>query len=712
MSPTAKNHLSAEKSPYLLQHADNPVDWYPWGDEAIQKAKNEDKPIFLSVGYSTCHWCHVMARESFENAQIAKILNDHFVSIKVDREERPDIDRVYMSFVQATTGSGGWPMSVWLTPDLKPFFGGTYFPPDNRYGRPGFGALLGQIADAWQNRREKVLAQGSSMLDALREHEKSELTNSGQPDAAILDRARRHFNGSFDVAHGGFGGAPKFPRPVTLYFLMREHSRLGKETPDGRMALEMALLTLRKMASGGMRDHLGGGFHRYSVDEFWHVPHFEKMLYDQAQLVIAYCEAFQASQEMDYARVAEDVLEYVRRNLTAPEGAFYCAEDADSLLEHGAPDHAEGAFYVWTRAQIEKILGTEKAEIFCTAYGVEAAGNAPDGADPHGEFTGKNILILRQPVADLAGQFKKTVTQTLALLEECRAQLFAQREKRPRPHRDDKILTAWNGLMISALCRAALALDKPDYAQRAKKAALFIEKNLYQAKTGELRRVYRDGPGTIAGFAEDYAFLICGLLDLYEATAEVHWLQWTVQLQDKMDSIFWDNENGGYYQTDYRDATVLLRMKEDYDGAEPSANSVAALNLLRLGGITAQEKYGKRSREIIRAAGKTIIQMPAAAPLMLCALAAQLQPPLHIILAGKPDDPSLLKLRQEVARRFLPERVLVYADGAAGQQYPAAAYLKDIPSRGAQAYVCEKFVCKPPITDPEMFGRTLEKISG
>ena len=443
------NHLISEKSPYLQQHAHNPVDWYPWGEEAFEKARRESKAIFLSIGYSTCHWCHVMERESFESERIAEVLNRHFVSIKVDREERPDVDRIYMTFVQASTGSGGWPMSVFLTPDLRPFFGGPYFPPDNRYGRPGFQTLLERIADAWQNDRDRIVESGDKILEQLQDqvahgHAAQAL------DKSILDGTYNYFRRSYDKTHGGFGSAPKFPRPVALEFLLRyyHHNRNDE-------ALEMTLHTLRAMADGGMHDQLGGGFHRYSVDERWFVSHFEKMLYDQAQLAITYLEAFQITRDPVYAGIARDIFEYVLRDMTSSEGGFYSAEDADSPLPENPAEKGEGAFYVWTRPEIDAILGHPAAAGFCRRYGVETDGNVAD--DPHGEFQGKNILYVhaaREPVDE----------RSVALL-------LAARSRRPRPHLDDKILTAWNGLMISAFTKGAQILDEPRYGEAARRAA-------------------------------------------------------------------------------------------------------------------------------------------------------------------------------------------------------------------------------------------------
>ena len=455
-APTFTNRLAHEKSPYLLQHQHNPVDWYPWGEEAFAKARREQKPIFLSVGYSTCHWCHVMAHESFENPATAKLMNEHFVCIKVDREERPDVDRVYMTYVQATSGSGGWPMSVWLTPDLQPFLGATYYPPEDKYGRPGFPTVLTRLAEAWEKDRERVVGAAQNAIKVLTENTAAGAQESGAPDRAAMGKAFDQLTGTFDQELGGFGGAPKFPRPVALNFLFRIFARDGAESRDGKIALGMALHTLRKMADGGMHDHLGGGFHRYSVDQFWHVPHYEKMLYDQAQLACSYLDAFQVTRDAAFERTARGILDYVLRDMADKAGGFHSAEDADSIVEHGKPEHAEGAFYVWTKSEIVKLLGEDAAAIFNRFYGVEDDGNSPAGSDPHGELKGKNTLIVRMTTADAASFFGKSEAEIEASLAESRKKLFDVRAKRPRPHLDDKIIVAWNGLMISAFIGPAL----------------------------------------------------------------------------------------------------------------------------------------------------------------------------------------------------------------------------------------------------------------
>jgi len=704
--PEHTNRLAQEKSPYLLQHSHNPVEWYPWGEEAFEKARRESKPIFLSVGYSTCHWCHVMAHESFENEKIAALMNREFVNIKVDREERPDVDRVYMTFVQATTGGGGWPMSVWLTPDLKPFVGGTYFPPEDRYGQPAFRTVLERIATAWKENHDKIVEQGGKIVEALRESQ-SATTAEGKIDAAILDAAYRQLERSYDPKEGGFGNAPKFPRPVTFNFLTRFYARdLNGES--GKHALEMTLFTLRKMAAGGMHDHIGGGFHRYSVDRYWHVPHFEKMLYDQAQLAIAYLDAFQITRDRQYDSVARDILDYVARDMASKEGGFFSAEDADSPVVAAAADRGhletkEGAFYVWTEKEIDAALGNA-AEIFAFHYGVQPHGNAPEGSDPHDEFRAKNILIERHTIAETAQHFKKTGEEVTNSLAQSRAKLFSIRAKRPRPHLDDKVIAAWNGLMISAYARAAQILDEPRYLEIATRAGKFLRTNLYEEKSKLLYRNYRGGRSDIEGFADDYAFVIQGLLDLYETSFDVEWLKLAVELQETQDRFFFDEKNGGYFSTSGKDESVFLRIKDDNDGAEPAASSVAALNLLRLAQFRDDKQIAERARKTTDTFATTLSHFPSAMPQMLVALDYSLSKPRQIVIAGRKDAPETKTLLREVNTHFLPKTVVCLADGAEGQKYlggqnEAVRAMSPIDGKPA-AYVCENFTCKAPVTDP------------
>ena len=719
--PARTNRLAQEKSPYLLQHAHNPVDWYPWGEEAFAKARRENKPIFLSIGYSTCHWCHVMAHESFENAETAAIMNREFVNIKVDREERPDVDRVYMTFVQATTGGGGWPMSVWLTPDLKPFVGGTYFPPEDRFGQPAFKKVLERIAAAWKQDHEKILDQSSKIIDALRESQGSQA--AAKIDNQVFETAYQQFSRSFDDKEGGFGSSPKFPRPVALNFLTRFHSR-DLKSESGKRALEMDVLTLGKMAAGGMHDHLGGGFHRYSVDRYWHVPHFEKMLYDQAQLANAYLDAFQITQDRQYADVARDVLDYVARDMTSKEGGFFSAEDADSPEPvaavydrrkeseqsadpgaHTAPlQKSEGAFYVWTEKQIDDALGADAA-LFTFHYGVQAHGNAPEGSDPQDEFRGKNILIERHLIAETAKHFKKSEDEVRKSLSGSREKLLSIRNKRPRPHLDDKIIAAWNGLMISAYARAAQVLDEPRYLESATRAAKFVRTNLFDNKTKLLFRSYRDGRSNIEGFADDYAFVIQGFLDLYETSFDVEWLKFAIELQQTQDRLFFDEKTGGYFSTNGNDKSVVLRMKDDNDSAEPAASSIAALNLLRLAQFRDDKNFDERARKTMDAFAPTLSHFASAMPQMLVAVDFSLSKPRQIVIAGKIDNPQTKELLNEVHRHFLPNKILILVDGGEGQKFlgeknEAIRAMSMVDGKPA-AYVCENFACRAPVTDPE-----------
>ncbi len=702
------NRLAGEKSPYLRQHARNPVEWYPWGEEAFAKARAEDKPIFLSVGYSTCHWCHVMEHESFESAAIAAYLAQHFVSIKVDREERPDVDQVYMTFVQATTGHGGWPMSVWLTTDLRPFFGGTYFPPTDVPGRPGFITILRRIAELWKTERDQIEDKANSLLTALREAEAEAIA---EPDdewscAQAVATGLAQYQRMFDPGEGGFGGAPKFPRPVNLQFLLTQAAKQRTDDERANPARAMALHTLRKMADGGMHDHLGGGFHRYSVDAEWHVPHFEKMLYDQAQLVQVYLGAHQLAGDPFYAQVARNTLQYVTHDLTGPEGAFHSAEDADSLPRADAARKLEGAFYVWTQAEIAEALGEHRTAEFCAVYGVEPDGNVAPESDPHGELVGQNVLIRRLTTSEAAARFQRPEANMEQRLRDDSSVLLARRGLRPRPHLDDKILTAWNGLMIGSFARGSQVLHEPAFLRAAQKAARFIRDNLFDEKTGELRRSYREGPAEIHGFASDYAFLISGLLDLYAADFDVGWFPWMRQLQDSLDLHFWDQDRGGYFSTTDRDPAILLRLKDDYDNAEPAPTSVAAMNLFRMGRIFHNDTMIEHGRHAVRAFTARLEAQPFGMPLLLLAAELLERPPVHLILHGPGrDHPMLAKMLVEANRRHLPQMTVIVIHDAASrayfnERYTVVAALPDQPAEPT-AYLCESYACRLPVTDPE-----------
>ncbi len=701
--PTFSNRLAQEKSPYLRQHAHNPVAWHPWGTEAFTRARDEDKPVFLSVGYSTCHWCHVMERESFENQEIARILNAHFVAIKVDREERPDVDRVYMTFVQAVTGGGGWPMSVWLTPDLKPFVGGTYYPPEERWGRPGLKSILLHIAEAWKNNRHEIVAAANQAIQQLQEYLLPRPTNRVEPGAALLDAAFQKIAASYEPHHGGFGGAPKFPRPVVLNFLLRYHARTG-----AHKALEMTLFTLHKMAQGGIHDHIGGGFHRYAVDNEWHVPHFEKMLYDQAQLACSYLEAYQITHDAFYCGVARDILRYVLHDMTGEQGQFYSAEDADS-------EGIEGKFYVWEQPDIAACLGIKSAEIFNYHYGVEAQGNVRN--DPHSLFHNQNVLIVRHNLQETAENFAMSTDSVDALLAHSRSTLQHLRALRPRPFRDDKTLTSWNGLMISAFARAAQvlateeksapsppALSASSCLAAAVRAARFIAAGLYDRQKGKLWRCYREGDASIDAFVDDYAFLIQGLIDLYEASFDMEWLKWAIELQTQQDALFHDSAKGGYFSTTGQDSHVLLRMKDDYDGAEPSPNSVTALNLLRLSNMTGESIMREQACAIFSAFSGRLHDAPDTLPQMLAALDFHLAEPKQIIIAGRPNAQDTMALLHQIHGRFIPNKIILLADGDSALNEPDtfSGFLKNIVQINGQAtaYLCENGACKIPTSDP------------
>ncbi len=670
------NRLVDEKSPYLLQHAGNPVDWYPWGEEAFAKARTEDKPIFLSVGYSTCHWCHVMEHESFEREEIAAILNRYFVSIKVDREERPDVDRIYMSYVQAATGSGGWPMSVWLTPDLHPFVGGTYFPPDTRYGRPGFGDVCERIARAWREERTRIVESSAKVLDQLRAASSLD-SAAGLPDATALDRAYLHFSRTFDEQHGGFGAAPKFPRPVIFNFLLRHWARTGETR-----AAEMVTATLLAMARGGMNDQLAGGFHRYSVDAYWFVPHFEKMLYDQAQLAVSYLEAFQITGEPLLRREVVRILDYVLHDMTDAEGGFYSAEDADSAADAANPGHkSEGAFYIWRAAEIQD-------RYFEFQFGVEPQGNVEH--DPHGEFTGRNILFEAHTSEETARHFDVPLDTVLASVESTGERLLRERNLRPRPYRDDKILTAWDGMMIRAFARAGAVLDEPRYTLAARQAADFIQRSLW--KDGTLLRRYRDGSAAVPGFLDDYANLVSGLLELYQCTLQPEHLQFAVTLTERQIMLFEDKEQGGFFSTAAGQGDLVLRMKEDYDGAEPGANAVAAMNLMQLARFTGREDFSESARRLLHAFRSRIADSPYAVPQMLAAFEYSLAPPKEVHFSGDPESPEGKALLRAYHSRFLPLFTI-----APGQ-----------PSASASVTVCENMVCQLPTGDVAQFSELLQ----
>jgi uncharacterized protein len=674
------NALIHEKSPYLRQHAGNPVDWLPWGDTAFEKAKREDKPIFLSVGYSTCHWCHVMAHESFEDPSVAEVLNRDFVPVKVDREERPDVDRIYMLFVQATSGSGGWPMSVWLTPELKPFFGGTYFPPDSRYGRPGFRDVLEHLARAWRHERERVESSSASVTEQLRAIA-APATAAGTPDRELFSSAYWQFRRSFDARWGGFGGAPKFPRPVVLNYLLRYSVK-----ENNSEALQMVVQTLEGMARGGMHDHLGGGFHRYSVDERWFVPHFEKMLYDQAQLAISYLEGYQASRKEALAETARAIFRYVARDLTDSAGGFYSAEDADSPDPDNPSHSGEGAFYIWKQSEIESILGPQLSEVFCKRYGVEPQGNVDN--DPHGEFTGRNILYKTEAEG----------TGSETNLAQASEKLLSARSRRPRPHLDDKVLTGWNGLMISAFAKGFTAVNDRQYLDIAQRGADFLLTRMYNAHSGQLLRRSSGGESAIPAFLDDYAFLAQALLDLFEATSSAWYLEVAVDLATRGFTRFQDSEAGGFFSTEPDAPDLLLRVKDDYDGAEPSGNSVATDVLLRLNHLTANSEFQRRAERALAAFVPKLRSQPSIAPQMLVALGRWLSEPEQAVIRCETVDSEISRILTGYREKFAPYTVvLAITDESAKQLQSVAPFLAGLERKSrATLYECRNFVCELP----------------
>lgn len=694
---TPSNRLSREKSPYLLQHAHNPVDWYPWGDEALKLSKEQNKPIFLSIGYSTCHWCHVMAHESFENPQVAELMNKHFVNIKVDREERPDVDALYMTAVQALTGSGGWPMSVWLTPDLKPFYGGTYFPPDDRYGRPGFKTVLIQLAEVWEKDRDRVWDAAKQITLFLNQSSEHLLKPQGSlPDSDAASKAAfEGLQAIYDPKEGGFGPAPKFPMPVYMDFLLHYYSRTQQPA-----ALAMVRHTMEKIARGGIYDQLGGGFARYSTDEKWIVPHFEKMLYDNAQLLSVAVSLYQLTKDPFYAQLIRRTAGYLLRDMRHPDGGFYSAEDADS-------EGKEGAFYLWTLNEIKKHLEEPAASIFIDHYGITVQGNF---FDPHTRETGKNVLVETQDVSKTASKFGMTPEEADRLLSSARQTLFNVRNRRPRPHLDDKILTEWNGLMISALSRAGRALNEPLYQEAAQGAAFFIEKNLREAGKNQLYRRWRDGERHITAQQADYAMLIQGLLDLFETTGRVPWLRWAIHLQETQDRLFFDAQQGGYFMNVSRD-DLILRLKDDGDNVIPSGNSVAVANGLRLALLTGRSEFRHTALETIKAFANAIQGRPSMLCKMLTALDFEMRGSRQVVIVGPLDRPDTRHLLSTVYSLYLPNAVVLHVDPEKNQKelakmLPWVGPMHMVQDR-ATAYICLDYVCKEPTTDAAVIKKQL-----
>jgi uncharacterized protein YyaL (SSP411 family) len=702
-TPQHTNRLIHENSPYLIKHAHNPVDWYPWGKEALDKAKAEDKPILLSVGYSSCHWCSVMERESFENEDTARLMNENFISIKVDREERPDVDALYMDAVQALTGSGGWPMTVFLTPEGLPFYGGTYFPPVDRYGMPGFPTLLKRISDYYRNRREKVEETASQFRDfysrrvRLAQAAINLETEESAVDPTVLTTAANALADSFDKVNGGFGRAPKFPHPMSLDFLLQQHLREAAESAQGEAgstagaALEMVEFTLQKMARGGMYDQIGGGFHRYSVDDRWLVPHFEKMLYDNALLSRVYLHTYQVTGNALYRDIAEDILEYVQREMTSPEGGFYSTQDADS-------EGVEGKFYLWTPDEIKAVLGERAGEIFCAYYDVTE----------HGNFEHKNILHVDHPYKEIAKQFKISDQTVKNHIGSSRRELYDVRAKRIWPARDDKILTAWNGLMLRSYAEAARALDNTGYCAIAERNADFLLTHLFA--NGRLLRSYKDRQAKLNGYLEDYANLAMGLLALYEATFHPRWFTEARRLADQMLDLFWDEADGGFFSTGKDHEALVGRPKELMDNATPSGNSTATELLLRLAAYTGEEHYRSHAATILLPLAPAMVEHPSALSQMLIALDFFIGPTREVAIVGDLAAPDTQALLAVINGAFRPNLVLAASTPDNSDARSAVPLLQDRPQREgkATAYVCQGFVCKEPVITPEALAGQLQ----
>ncbi|MFN2512910.1 MAG: thioredoxin domain-containing protein [Pyrinomonadaceae bacterium] len=672
------NRLINETSPYLLQHAHNPVDWYPWCEEAFAAARAENKPILLSIGYSACHWCHVMEHESFENEEIAQLMNESFVSIKVDREERPDLDQIYMNAVQMMTHHGGWPMTVFLTPEGVPFYGGTYFPPEDRYSMPGFPRVLISMAEAYRERPEDIKQTGASILAEL--NRLSLAHESNEPlKLDLLDHAFRAIVKNYDSVNGGFGGAPKFPPAMTLEYLLRVYYRTG--SPE---ALDIVANTCRKMADGGIYDQLGGGFHRYSTDAKWLVPHFEKMLYDNALLSRVYLHYYQLTRDESARRTAEGILDYVVREMTDVNGGFYSTQDADSEGE-------EGKFFVWSYEEIASALDQEDSGLFCVYYDVTQSGN----------FEGKNILNVTRPLEDAAAKAKVTPEHLRQSLERSRRKLFELRENRVKPDRDEKILTAWNGMMLASFAEAAAILDREDYLDLARGNARFVLDNL--RRDGLLLRTYKDATAKLNAYLEDYAFLCDGLLTLYEASGELEWFEETISITNQMIDEFWDDQDGGFFYTGKSHESLIVRSKDYFDNATPSGNSVAAEVLLRLAALTDNEEYRRRAITILRLIADPMRRYPSGFGRALCALDFYLGTPKEIVIIGGHELPQTRLLRNAVWQAYVPNRVVAQAEPGERRSSEVIPLLRDRPliNDRPTAYVCEHFTCSEPVTDPE-----------
>jgi uncharacterized protein YyaL (SSP411 family) len=689
-----RNKLAEEESPYLLQHADNPVDWYPWGEEAFEKAEKEDKPIFLSIGYSTCHWCHVMEHESFEDPEVAKLMNDTFVSIKVDREERPDIDNIYMTVCQMMTGGGGWPLTVVMTPDKRPFFAGTYFPKESRFGRIGFKDLIKNIDSAWQNKRQQIEESANNITETL--EDAVGVTPGGEADKSILDTAFTWFEDRYDKINGGFGSSPKFPTPHNMLFLLRYWNRTGDQK-----ALEMVEHKLIAMRMGGIYDHLGFGFHRYSTDKEWLLPHFEKMLYDQAMLALAYLETYQATGKNEYKQTAEEIFTYVLRDMTDKSGGFYSAEDADSEGE-------EGKFYVWEKKEIIDILGEEDGNVFCKVFNVTDDGNFMEEAS--GERKTTNILHLRTSYSSMADKLGLSEDELINKIEESRKKLFEAREKRVHPFKDDKILTDWNGLMITAFAKGAKVLNSEEYLSAADNAVNFVLKNMTDEK-GRLYHRFRNGDAGIDAKIDDYAFLIWGLIELYEANFNPTYLQRALELNNILTEHFWDEERGAYFFTSDFGEKLLVRQKDILDSAIPSGNSVQMLNLLRLGRITANTKLEEMANKLMEAFTGQINKMPSAFTQLLSAYDFGLGPSYEVVIVGDSGDNLTKEFTNKLFSNYIPNKiVIVVSSDNKEETTKIAGYISDYEMINSEptVFVCQNYVCNLPTNDP---GKMLELLN-
>jgi uncharacterized protein len=679
------NRLQYETSPYLLQHKDNPVDWYAWGDEALAAAREQDKPILLSIGYSACHWCHVMEHESFSSERIARIMNQHFINIKVDREERPDLDNIYMAAVQMLTGHGGWPMTVFLTPEGKPFYGGTYFPPEDRPPMPGFPRVLMTIAEAYRERHDEVVESAGQISQHLHDHFQHDL-KPGSLSESMLDAALRNLAPQFDNRNGGFGGAPKFPPAMTIEFLLRAHRRSGATRP-----LEMAEFTLTKMARGGIFDQVGGGFHRYTVDDIWLVPHFEKMLYDNALLLRAYVDAYRLTGNPLYQQVADRTFDYVLREMTSDTGGFYSTQDADSEGE-------EGKFYVWTPDEIDAVLDPADADVVKRYYGITGPGN----------FEGKNIPNVPEEPEKVAAALGIGLNDLTSAIDRANAALYEARSRRVWPGRDEKVLTSWNGLMLRAFAEGAIALGRSDLLDAAVRNATFLRENLH--RDGKLLRTWKDGTAKLNGFLEDYAYLIDALVSLYEATFDVEWVRWADALTRVMIDEFHDEENGTFYDTGRSHEALITRPKEVTDNAVPSGNSVAAGALQRLAILTGTIEHRRVAIEILERYGSIAVAQPSAFGRMLSAYEFAVAHPREIALSGKDDDPRLHALLDVVHTHYLPNTVVALLrpddDPSVTETVPLLAYREMVDGKPT-AYVCYNYACRQPVTDPEALAAEL-----